>query len=449
MRKIDLTYPRKKFLWYYAALNWVIKQALYIYYRRVKVVNLEKNLPKDAPVMLSANHQSAFIDPINMVAFTPLNYQPSFLGRADAVAAPTGKFLRAFRCIPIYRPRDGEGYRAYNVGVFKECGHRLSRNGSILIFPEGNHDNRRRLRELKSGVARIGFEGAKAVNFEKPVYIQTIGLNYSDHMRFQSDLVVIYNEPINMANYYDLYQKDSKQAVKAVMEEVRERIGGSMIDLPEENLELIDRIRQISAAHESDEDIYAQWKRDMARVEEWENVLSQDPVLVEVMRAKVDEYDALQDELSLTDRSIAENNRSVSALLVQALLLLCILPVHVWGWVHHVIPYLLSSRLPMKIVKDELWYSSLSFSIAVIFLPIYYLILGLTAGFAFSWPIAGAYLISVMGAGWISLKLRHAWRVWGQRWRATQYARRDLPKFKQLKALGKEIFERMFTFQPN
>ncbi|MEO1586848.1 MAG: hypothetical protein AAFS00_06180, partial [Bacteroidota bacterium] len=125
------------------------------------------------------------------------------------------------------------------------------------------------------------------------------------------------------------------------------------------------------------------------------------------------------------------------------------LPVHVWGWIHHVVPYLLSSRLPMKIVKDELWYSSLSFSIAVIFLPIYYLILGLTAGFAFSWPIAGAYLISVMGAGWISLKLRHAWRVWGQRWRATQYARRDLPKFKQLKALGKEIFERMFTFQPN
>ena len=153
MRKIDLTYPRKKFLWYYAALNWVIKQALYVYYRRVKVVNLEKNLPKDAPVMLSANHQSAFIDPINMVAFTPLNYQPSFLGRADAVASPAGKFLRAFRCIPIYRPRDGEGYRAYNVGVFKECGHRLSRNGSILIFPEGNHDNRRSLRELKSGVA--------------------------------------------------------------------------------------------------------------------------------------------------------------------------------------------------------------------------------------------------------------------------------------------------------
>ncbi|MEL6133125.1 MAG: 1-acyl-sn-glycerol-3-phosphate acyltransferase, partial [Bacteroidota bacterium] len=309
-----------------------MKQALYVYYRRVKVVDLKKNLPEDAPVMLSANHQSAFIDPINMVAFTPLSYQPSFLGRADAVTSPAGKFLRAFRCIPIYRPRDGEAYRAYNVGVFKECGYRLSRNGSILIFPEGNHDNRRRLRELKSGVARIGFEGAKALNFEKPVYIQTIGLNYEDHMRFQSDLVVIYNEPINLANYYDLYQQDTKAATQAVMEVVREKIQGSMIDLPEENLELIDRVRQISAAHEADDDIYEQWKRDMARVEELKASFAADPALAALTREKVGEYDALREELNFADRTIAEKNQSISALLVQALLLSFTLPVHMWGW---------------------------------------------------------------------------------------------------------------------
>ena len=76
--------------------------------------------------------------------------QTGFMVRADVFKPKLANaVLRSMHLRPIYRPRDGASFMEKNEAVFADCRSMLARRRPIILFPEGNHSNRKRLRPLK------------------------------------------------------------------------------------------------------------------------------------------------------------------------------------------------------------------------------------------------------------------------------------------------------------
>ena len=101
--------------------------------------------------------------------------------------------------LPIFRPRDNVDIRSANVDTFEACNEILRGRGSVLIFAEGNHDMRKRLRApLKKGFARMAL---KASTNEAPVWIVPVGLTYENPVEPRSDVFIQYGTPFSVADY--------------------------------------------------------------------------------------------------------------------------------------------------------------------------------------------------------------------------------------------------------
>ncbi|MCK5538053.1 MAG: 1-acyl-sn-glycerol-3-phosphate acyltransferase [Bacteroidales bacterium] len=207
-----------KYLWY-KTVRLYVKFGLRSYFKTTKVEGFE-NIPKDQPVLFVGNHRNGLIDPI-MVATTSHRVH-LFLTRASAFKNPIANFLlRSINMIPIYRIRDGVNTIKRNQEIFNACHDEFNMNGSVLMFPEGNHGLFRRLRPLTKGFARIAF-GYFDTYPDAELQIIPVGLNYSDMQEKGSSVSVYYGKPISVREYYD--PKDEIKAIEKLKDAVSEKL---------------------------------------------------------------------------------------------------------------------------------------------------------------------------------------------------------------------------------
>ena len=98
------------------------------------------------------------MDPIVIASqlISKLNQNTYYLTRADIFKKKiASNFFKSVYMLPIYRQRDGVNTVKKNEEVFDYCFDILNNKGNIIIFPEGNHSNIKKLRSLKKGIARI------------------------------------------------------------------------------------------------------------------------------------------------------------------------------------------------------------------------------------------------------------------------------------------------------
>ena len=187
-----------KSLWY-LMVKFYVRTGFAFYFKQVKVEGLE-NVPRNQAVLFVANHQNALIDPLLIGAFIPR--QLHFLTRADVFYKP---FVRALlstvNMLPIYRIRDGRESLYKNEEVFQKCYRILNRKGTVLIFPEGNHNIQRRVRVLSKGFTRIVF-GALQNYGDHEIMVVPIGINYSNARRYASSVRLIVGEPIRANDFH-------------------------------------------------------------------------------------------------------------------------------------------------------------------------------------------------------------------------------------------------------
>ena len=102
----------------------------------------------------------------------------------------------------------------------------LLKKKCILFFGEGYTDNVfiRSLKPIKKGPARIGFQTMVASNWEVDIKIQTIGLNYADPKRIQSDLVIACGKILHLKDYKDLYEENSSKAINKITIDIENEI---------------------------------------------------------------------------------------------------------------------------------------------------------------------------------------------------------------------------------
>lgn len=164
----------------------LIRVVAKVFFRHIEIVGWE-NVPPDAPVIFAVNHPNALIDPIFLLCFAPRSV--SFLAKAPLFRMPLiGWFVRAFDTIPVYRKQDNLG--TSNRATFDRARDVLKGGGTIAIFPEGTTHSDPKLRELKTGAARI------ALGAGIDVLVVPAGLYYTEKKTFRSSALMYFGAPL-------------------------------------------------------------------------------------------------------------------------------------------------------------------------------------------------------------------------------------------------------------
>lgn len=184
----------------YQLLKYSITFGLQAFHKKIVVHGLS-NVPKNKPVLFLPNHQNALID-VLLVA-TNCNRKPYFLARSDVFRSTIlNTFFNYLKMIPVYRLRDGRDTVSRNHEIFETCAQLLIKGEALTMFPETNHNLRRRVRPLSKGFTRALF---KALEYapELDIQIVPVGLNYQNAELFPDSAAVYYGLPISVQELYD------------------------------------------------------------------------------------------------------------------------------------------------------------------------------------------------------------------------------------------------------
>jgi len=196
-------------------------------YRKIYFSN-ENRIPKDKPVLLAANHPTAFIEPCLLACFQKRSLY--FMVRGDLFKKPFYiKLLNGLHMVPIFRLKDG-GYKNLknNYDTFEFCYKALNEQKTIMILAEGRTIHEKRLRSIQKGTARIAFGSYEAFG-DLDVHIVPVGVNYTYAERFRGDVMIDVGEPMPLRDYLDRYQEHANNAISELTADLETRLAKHVI----------------------------------------------------------------------------------------------------------------------------------------------------------------------------------------------------------------------------
>ena len=216
-----------------------------VFFRR-RIVLGGEHFRFDGPAIVVTNHPSTLMDVFN--PGLSIRQEMFFLANYGLFKNPFSNWLltRLF-CIPVKRREDvAEGEARDNNAAFERSFEHLEKNGVLFIAAEGTSWIYRRVREFKTGAARIAL-GAEARNgWHLGVKIITVGLSYSAPNLFRSDVVVNCGEPVDVQAWAEAWQQDPEKAVDDLTAELQRRVTALTVHTRDEAGELfVDRLEEM------------------------------------------------------------------------------------------------------------------------------------------------------------------------------------------------------------
>jgi 1-acyl-sn-glycerol-3-phosphate acyltransferase len=345
----------------YFLLRPILQIALKVFFKRLQVHH-KHLLNIEEPIIYVANHPNTFMDPI--IVATLSKKKVHFLSNGSVFNKFTRPIFKFFNMIPIYRKTDKSdkpiSQAELNKMSFQKCYDFLAQKGTLLIFPEGTSIIERRLREIKTGTARIALGAEYENNFTLGLKIVPIGINYSDADKFRSEVFVNVGEPILLSKYQNLYNPENFEAVESLTKEIEEEI--SKLIIVTENQEqdiLIANIEKIYKNTLFDEfdlpekkyDEFVVVKEIVKAVRYFEQKDSQ---YFKNLRIQTDNYLENLSTLGLSDEVFQRSHKKsiLGYFLGSIFLLLLGLPLYVLGLLGNYIPYILPSKIARLVSTD-------------------------------------------------------------------------------------------------
>jgi glycerol-3-phosphate O-acyltransferase / dihydroxyacetone phosphate acyltransferase len=386
-----------------------------IFYKNIKVKNLGY-LPVNRPVIIASNHPNAFLDAmvISIIAKQKINY----LVRSDVFNTGFKRWLFGqIGLIPIYRIQEGADQLHKNEETFKKCNELLSKNASIIMFPEGICIQEKRLRKLKKGLARIAFGAEEAHGGKLGLAVVPVGMNYSNAKNFRSRLYIEFGKPVEVKDYLEEYQKDKNKTINEFTKQLEAKMAEHLIIIEnKQNDEMVENISEVYKKelmrskdlnpHNLEHDF--QIMRDITKAISFFEQYSSD--LVEVLRIKLSDYRTKLSSLRLRDHLLRKEhieNLSVKGYFRDMFFLIFGFPVHLYGLINHYIPYKISIKLTDKIVRNVEFHSSLNVAFGTFLTLIFYIIQVSLVSIFFDWRITLLYIITLPLSGLFSLYYWH------------------------------------------
>lgn len=365
----------------YRAIRGILKVALAVFFKKMTVTGIE-NIPGKGPVILVANHPNTFMDPIIIASIA--DQRIGFVANAGIF---TNKFFSAvfryFHVIPIFRKKDvASGEKPDNTEAFSKCHDYLNEGKTFLIFPEGSSYYELKLREIKTGTARIALSFDQLKNFESDLKIVPIALDYSDSIQFRSVVSVTVHPPLAIAGYRAAYKRDSFEGVKILTDDIRKALAESIpqtSDTEQENF-LIKAHRFYTAYHETGADLYENAGRSLELRTQLSKAMhyvqGHSAGLYSELQNKIQRYfEMLKSEGVTTGFFTDEFLKKNCAFICFTYLLkfLVFMPLYVIGLAINYVPYILPSKI-YEVMKIDISYKAPVQMIAgIITFPAFYL----------------------------------------------------------------------------
>jgi 1-acyl-sn-glycerol-3-phosphate acyltransferase len=419
------------------------------FYRKSYRVNMENIPPDGTPMLIASNHQNCLCDPVGVVvAFK--DRKPGALARADVFATHplVNKILRKMGLLPAYRLTfDGEESLGKNKEVFNVSGKELVNGRSILIYPEGAHQDKHWLGDFSFGYTKMAFEAAELDDFQTEIFILPCCNHYSDYFDIQKDILLKFGTPVSLKPFYELYKTKPRTAQRQVNALVREQMEGMMLNITDlDNYEAIDFLRNtygrkyalkhgFRADHLPDK-----LMSDKAFFKSLEEVKTENEDVVQQVYNDTLRYKNELKKLNVVDRNF-DHAPGWGAIIASVVVMIALLPV----WLFSLWPNIIIYKVPdlvLRRVKDKMFYNSFLYGISVLItMPLLY-----TLSFVLAWVYVN-FCVAIVYALALPYLGLFAWYYKQYAVRIMQNMRfrrlKGTEKFRNLKELREVINERL------
>jgi glycerol-3-phosphate O-acyltransferase / dihydroxyacetone phosphate acyltransferase len=395
----------------YSSLRFLLRITVRVFFKSIHITDKE-NIPKNGPLIIVANHPNTFMDPI--IIATILNRKIFFLAKGVLFKSGFSKWLLPkLNMIPVYRKQDEAGDLHKNEDTFDKCYEHLENNGVILIFPEGTSITERKLREIKTGAARIALGAEAKNNFKLGVKILQIGLNYSHAQSFKSDLFVKIDKPTDVSIYANEYKADPIKTAIRLTEQIRLKLEehiinteNSYLDSVLANIETIYKIklaRELGISLKEKDDDFILTKNIAERLHYF---YESEPVRVSSLDEKMNRYLNSLHKLGITDtimRKDYRNNSFLQSNVSSILYLVFGFPFYLYGLINNYLPYRIPGFVARKISKEKEYYAPIAMVTGIFtFLIFYSLQIYLVEKYFHLSLLTLAYFISLPWSGYFT-----------------------------------------------
>lgn len=322
------------------------------YFRRIERFHAER-VPREGPVLFTSNHPNSLTDSFVIGASVPRKV--NFVATVQLFRFKPLKWLLT-RCgvIPINRVKDDPKAMRTVADTFEACFHVLERGEAVGIFPEGVTYDDSRLRQVKTGAARMALELEHRHQGKLGLLIVPVGLTFSAKETYRSDVLVHFGEPIRAAEFVQSYSERRKECITRLTHEIESRIQALILHIPAlEHTRIVEAVKRLYldhlrvGSHIKHEPIYQRAEelvlsqRIVAAVE---HVYRTQPERAAKFTAKLDFYEHRLGRLRISDEALElfpRKEEFIGQSLIWAATAVLGAPLALYGWAHRLVPYLL------------------------------------------------------------------------------------------------------------
>ena len=400
----------------YRILRAIVWVGIRLYYREIKVVN-GNVLDQDGPLILIANHPNTLMDAWIMGYINKRRVY--FMAKATFFSSPfKKKILGALGMIPINRKSDQSVEGVNNANTFEACYQLLEKGDVLVVFPEGSSFLERRLRDIKSGTARIALETESRNQSKLDLKVIPIGLNYIRADTFRGRVLVHVGKPIDVAPFVRDYENNPSIVAKQLTERFRSDLSRVFVNLDtESNEDLSEQLCAIFDTRYSGSPSGVQSKVafiQKLKVKLDEIALTSPWKLAEIERS-TEQFNQRLEVLGIRpdflDRPYRRALYMRQVIQSQLFLLIC-LPFFVFGLLHNALPYWGIGKLVPRISKETEYHAALVVLLGLVCYPIQYIGFCLVSShfFSLNWIGLGVYLVSMPLLGLFAHFFMQYWR---------------------------------------
>lgn len=399
---------------FYLLLDLLLKITLWIYYPRFKHINVPKK--EFSRTIFMSNHAASFMDPLVIAA--PQKPIVFFMTRSDVFKWWLKPVLWGAHMLPIYRQLDGKDTKAKNEAVFKRCNKILNFGRNLLVFSEGFTDNTfvRRLKPVKKGAIRIGFTALDDCNWKKKIYLQAVGINYTDRNLLGSGCVVSYGDAICLNNYKKDYEDNPGKAIHMLTKKMEQMMRNQLTDIRDEKMtsfhENIMRItRKGMNAKDSNKSIPLlkrwQYSKDLATWFNTQNIKENEELMQ--LKKELEVYFLLQKRLKIEESALYKMMFNQRRPVLDYLQLILTIPFVLLSWVHTYLPVKLIKNFVEKTFRRSVFWPSVKMLVGFLAVGFYNCILFILLESFTSLPFWGLFIAGIFILP-LLFTIEHEWK---------------------------------------
>jgi 1-acyl-sn-glycerol-3-phosphate acyltransferase len=439
----------------YRILVPIVKLGIKVFYSEINIRNRFR-LPEKGPLLVIANHPNTLLDAwlIGYMFNKPIYY----LAKATFFKNPVVRLiLYSLNMIPINRKGDVDIKGITNEDSFEACYRTLEKGRILVVFPEGNSFQERKIRELKSGSARILLGAEARNNFELGTKFISIGLNYSAAHLFRSKILINVGEVYDAIDYKDKYLKDEKISVSELTYKFKNELEKLLLTtVSVEEDKLLDNILTFSEIYESNN----KWHEEFNTLDKFEklNQIKEgiaiaklyDPEYFTKLNAKVSAFSYKLKKLNL---SVDTLNKGLDIKRLRRLWwgntinLIMLSPLFLIGLILAGPPYIGLRKFIPKVTPHIEYHSALYVPLGLVAFPLYLLLLITIANIiipgSLNWYYDLAIYLTLIPLGLLSYRMSIIWQRNSKIWRSRAILNKKEEIIKQLSEEKLEILEEL------